>query len=130
MDLKPLIKEQRIGEGQDGFVHIHYFWCQRSLHGGGHGGMGPVQAGLRGIIAFGILSFLVSSHLLLFELVLQSVLYFVCQSYHCENTDKAALSDLLEICQGKCEPLKTKLDFQQDQSPCVIASDETSYLSK
>ena len=80
------------------------------------GGWELFRMGLVGKVAFGIMGFLVSSHLLLFELVLQTVFYFVCKSYHCENVDKAALSNMLEleITQEECEPLKKVKDVQQD----------------
>ncbi|KAK7282659.1 hypothetical protein RIF29_11609 [Crotalaria pallida] len=64
--------------------------------------------------AYGILCFLLLSHFFLFGLVLQTVLYFVCKSYHHENIDKSALSDHLEVYLGEYEPLKAK-DVQLEQ---------------
>ncbi|KAL2339698.1 hypothetical protein Fmac_007638 [Flemingia macrophylla] len=61
---------------------------------------------------FGIVCFLLLSHLFLLMLVIQTVLYFVCKSYHHEIVDKSALSDHLEV--YECyEPLTTK-DVQLD----------------
>ncbi|KAJ1384430.1 putative transmembrane protein [Sesbania bispinosa] len=64
--------------------------------------------------AYGILCFLLLSHLFLFGLVIQTVLYFVCKSYHHQNIDKSALSDHLEVYHGEYEPLKAK-DVQLEQ---------------
>ncbi|XP_057433901.1 uncharacterized protein LOC130726614 [Lotus japonicus] len=58
--------------------------------------------------AYGILCLILLSHMLLFGLVIQSVLYFVCKSYHHQNIDKSALSDHLEVYHGEYEPLKAK----------------------
>jgi hypothetical protein len=58
--------------------------------------------------AYGILCFLLLSHLFLFGLVIQTVLYFVCKSYHHQSIDKSALSDHLEVYHGEYEPLKDK----------------------
>ncbi|KAF3439395.1 hypothetical protein FNV43_RR17672 [Rhamnella rubrinervis] len=53
--------------------------------------------------------------LFLFGLVIQTVLYFVCKSYHHENIDKSALSDHLEVyLLGEYVPLKSK-DVQLEQ---------------
>ncbi|KAK7385076.1 hypothetical protein VNO78_30783 [Psophocarpus tetragonolobus] len=64
--------------------------------------------------AYGVLCFLLLSCLFLFGLVLQTVLYFVCKSYHHENIDKSALSDHLEVYRGEYVPLKAK-DVQLEQ---------------
>lgn len=58
--------------------------------------------------AYGILCFVLLSHLFLFGLVIQTVLYFVCKSYHHQSIDKSALSDHLEVYHGEYEPLKDK----------------------
>lgn len=65
-------------------------------------------------ITFGILCFLLLSHLFLFGLVIQTVLYFVCKSYHHQSIDKSALADHLEVYRGEYEPLKSK-DVQLEQ---------------
>ncbi|XP_061348168.1 uncharacterized protein LOC133293593 [Gastrolobium bilobum] len=66
-----------------------------------------------GRTSYGILCFLLLSHLFLLMLVLQTVLYFVCKSYHNQNIDKSVLSDHLEGYQAKYEPLMAK-DVQLD----------------
>jgi hypothetical protein len=58
--------------------------------------------------AYGILSLLLLSLLFLFGLVLQTVLYLVCKSYHHENIDKSALADHLEVYLGEYVPLTAK----------------------
>ncbi|WVZ14091.1 hypothetical protein V8G54_011657 [Vigna mungo] len=52
--------------------------------------------------------------LYLFQLVIQTVLYFVCKSYHHQNIDKSSLSDHLEVYHGEYEPLKAK-DVQMEE---------------
>ena len=64
--------------------------------------------------AYGVLCFLLLSCLFLFGLVLQTVLYFVCKSYHHENIDKSALADHLEGYRGEYVPLTAK-DVQLEQ---------------
>ncbi|XP_020210644.1 uncharacterized protein LOC109795520 [Cajanus cajan] len=64
--------------------------------------------------AYGILCLLLLSCLFLFGLLLQTVLYFVCKSYHHENIDKSALADHLEVYRGEYVPLKSK-DVQLEQ---------------
>ena len=65
-------------------------------------------------ISYGILCFLLLFKLILFDLVIQTVIYFVCKSYHHENIDKSALSDHLEVYLGEYVPLKSK-DVQLEQ---------------
>ncbi|GKV23362.1 hypothetical protein SLEP1_g33098 [Rubroshorea leprosula] len=48
-------------------------------------------------VSYAILCFLVLSMLNLFGLVIQTVIYFVCKSYHHENIDKMELSNHLEV---------------------------------
>ncbi|KAJ4783177.1 polyadenylate-binding protein 1-B-binding protein [Rhynchospora pubera] len=50
----------------------------------------------------------------LFALVVQTVVYFVCKSYHHESIDKSNLSDHLEVYLGEYVPLKAK-DVQLEQ---------------
>lgn len=59
-------------------------------------------------VLFGIFCFLLLFKLMLFGLVIQTVIYFVCKSYHHENIDKSALSDHLEVYLGEYVPLKSK----------------------
>ncbi|RZC07086.1 hypothetical protein D0Y65_014466 [Glycine soja] len=46
---------------------------------------------------YGVVCLVLFSQLYLFQLVIQTVLYFVCKSYHHQNIDKSALSDHLEV---------------------------------
>lgn len=59
-------------------------------------------------VGLGILCFLLLFKLFLFGLVIQTVLYLVCKSYHHENIDKSSLSDHLEAYLGDYEPLTGK----------------------
>ncbi|OMO52175.1 hypothetical protein CCACVL1_29325 [Corchorus capsularis] len=65
-------------------------------------------------VAIGIICFLLLSNFFLIGLVVQTVIYFVCKSYHHENIDKSALSDHLEVYLGEYVPLKAK-DVQLEQ---------------
>ena len=65
-------------------------------------------------VGFGVLCLLLLFSLFLFGFVVQTVLYFVCKSYHHENIDKSALSDHLEVYLGEYVPLKAK-DVQLEQ---------------
>lgn len=65
-------------------------------------------------IWFGVLCLLLLLTLFLFGLVIQTILYLVCKSYHHENIDKADLSDHLESYLGEYEPLSGK-DVQLEQ---------------
>ncbi|KAH0466372.1 hypothetical protein IEQ34_006475 [Dendrobium chrysotoxum] len=53
------------------------------------------------------------SVVVLFALVAQTVVYFVCKSYHHESIDKSALADHLEVYLGEYVPLKEK-DVQME----------------
>ena len=59
-------------------------------------------------IGIGILSFLLLFKVFLFGLVAQTVVYFVCKSYHHENIDKSSLAGHLEVYLGEYVPLKAK----------------------
>ena len=59
-------------------------------------------------IPIGILCLFLVCTVFLFGLVLQTVIYFVCKSYHHENIDKSALADHLEVYRGDYVPLKGK----------------------
>ncbi|CAB4289115.1 unnamed protein product [Prunus armeniaca] len=65
-------------------------------------------------VAYGLICLLLLFKLILFWLVTQTVLYFVCKSYHHENIDKSALSDHLEVYLGDYVPLTAK-DVQLQQ---------------
>ncbi|XP_004498373.1 uncharacterized protein [Cicer arietinum] len=64
-------------------------------------------------IGYGILCLMLLSCFFLIGLVLQTVLYFVCKSYHHENIDKSALADHLEVYLGEYVPLTAK-DVQME----------------
>ncbi|CAA3015996.1 uncharacterized protein LOC111409512 [Olea europaea var. sylvestris] len=61
-------------------------------------------------LGFGIFCFFSQSILTLFGLIIQTVLYFVCKSYHHETIDKSWLADSLEVYDylGDYVPLKSK----------------------
>ncbi|XP_027093799.1 uncharacterized protein [Coffea arabica] len=65
-------------------------------------------------LGLGMLCLLLLFKLILFGLVIQTIVYFVCKSYHHENIDKSALSDHLEAYLGEYVPLKSK-DVQLEQ---------------
>ncbi|XP_043705565.1 uncharacterized protein LOC122655410 [Telopea speciosissima] len=75
-----------------------------------HGG--KLEMGSR--VLFGIVCFLLLMQLFLFGLVVQSVFYFVCKSYHHESIDKSLLADHLEVYGGEYVPLRGK-DIQLEQ---------------
>ncbi|KAM7507835.1 hypothetical protein LguiA_018288 [Lonicera macranthoides] len=55
--------------------------------------------------------------LILFGLVVQTIIYFVCKSYHHENIDKMVLSNHLEVIYlGEYDPLNGEKDVQLEQS--------------
>ncbi|KAM7507837.1 hypothetical protein LguiA_018290 [Lonicera macranthoides] len=55
--------------------------------------------------------------LVLFGLVVQTIIYFVCKSYHHENIDKSALSNHLEVIYlGEYVPLNEERNVQLEQS--------------
>ncbi|PPS04950.1 hypothetical protein GOBAR_AA15704 [Gossypium barbadense] len=65
--------------------------------------------GMANRFVFAIICFLLLSKMSLFRLVIETVIYFVCKSYHHENIDKIPLSDHLEVyLQGEYAPLKAK----------------------
>ncbi|PIN20795.1 hypothetical protein CDL12_06519 [Handroanthus impetiginosus] len=66
--------------------------------------------GIRTRIGFGILSLVLTSIWMLFEIVVQTIIYFVCKSYHNENIDKSSLADHLEGYFGEYVPLKVQLE--------------------
>lgn len=77
-------------------------------------GNSTVSTGIMSRIAFGVSCCLLLCTLILFELVVQTVIYFVCKSYHHESIDRAALSDHLEGYLGEYVPLVSK-DVQLEQ---------------
>lgn len=57
---------------------------------------------------YGILFFLLLSVLILFSLTVQTIIYFICKSFHHENIDKSLLANHLEVYLGDYLPLKSK----------------------
>ncbi|KAE8690024.1 small RNA degrading nuclease 5-like isoform X1 [Hibiscus syriacus] len=72
------------------------------------------RSGVGTRVVYAIFSLFLHSMLTLFGLVIQTVIYFVCKSYHHENIDKSALSDHLEVYLGEYVPLKAR-DVQLEQ---------------
>ncbi|XP_062158601.1 uncharacterized protein LOC133866051 [Alnus glutinosa] len=66
------------------------------------------SSGMVSRVAIGIICLLLLSKLTLFGLVIHTVIYLVCKSYHHENIDKPALSDHLEVNLGEYVPLKPR----------------------
>ncbi|KAF7127744.1 hypothetical protein RHSIM_Rhsim11G0076600 [Rhododendron simsii] len=78
-----------------------------------------VHAGLFGFVgrlAFGFLCLLMLSGVFLFAIVIETVIYFVCKSYHHENIDKLSLSDHHdEVCQVEFVPVIKVNDDQLEK---------------
>ncbi|KAL3721453.1 hypothetical protein ACJRO7_033882 [Eucalyptus globulus] len=72
-----------------------------------------VPIGIR--IGVGLICLLLLSMLVLFDLVVQTVIYFVCKSYHHENIDGSCLSDHLEGCLGGDCPSEGQKAVQLEQ---------------
>ncbi|KAI3417617.1 uncharacterized protein J3R85_014288 [Psidium guajava] len=68
-------------------------------------GNNTVSTGIMSRVAFGVWCCSLLCALILFALVVQTVVYFVCKSYHHENIPKSALSDHLEGYLGEYVPL-------------------------
>ncbi|XP_058189426.1 uncharacterized protein LOC131307016 [Rhododendron vialii] len=64
--------------------------------------------GVAGRLGIGFLCLLMLVKVFLFGLVIQTVIYFACKSYHHENIDKSLLSDHLEVYLGEYVPVKAK----------------------
>ncbi|XP_027339436.1 uncharacterized protein LOC113853157 [Abrus precatorius] len=91
------------------FFLIHLVFMIVVVNGGKFFNLGTVDRTVGGILCL-----LLLSHLFRLKLVIQTVLYFVCKSYHHEIIDKSILSDHLEVYQREYnEPLKAK-DVQLD----------------
>ncbi|XP_075499453.1 uncharacterized protein LOC142537855 [Primulina tabacum] len=72
------------------------------------------EKGLGYRVGLGIGCLSLMSILMLFGLVMQTIVYFVCKSYHHENIDKSALANHLGEYLGEYVPLKSK-DVQMEQ---------------
>ncbi|PIM98283.1 hypothetical protein CDL12_29239 [Handroanthus impetiginosus] len=81
-----------------------------------------VDYGIGMRIGFGILSLVLMSISMLFGLIIQTIIYFVCKSYHHENIDKSFLADHLGGYLGEHVPSKgylgeyVPLKFQLEHS--------------
>ncbi|XP_022772474.1 uncharacterized protein LOC111315153 [Durio zibethinus] len=64
--------------------------------------------GMANRVVYAIICFLLLSMSILFALVIQTMFYFVCKSYHHENIEKSALSDHLEAYLREDVPLIAK----------------------
>ncbi|PHT45537.1 hypothetical protein CQW23_14695 [Capsicum baccatum] len=88
---------------------LNFIFKKFVVHGGNH----HMHLGMLYRVGVGFLCLLLLLTLMLFGLVIQSIIYFVCKSYHHENIDKSALSDHLEVYLGEYEPLKSR-DVQME----------------
>ncbi|XP_076909724.1 uncharacterized protein LOC143567109 [Bidens hawaiensis] len=68
-----------------------------------HGKGSLIVRSLNAIIFFVLLSLLI-----LISLTAQTIIYFICKSFHHENIDKSLLADHLEVYLGDYMPLKSK----------------------
>ena len=57
-------------------------------------------------IGFGLLFLILMTVIVLEALLVQTIVYFVCKSYHHESIDKPSLADHLEVYLGDYAPLK------------------------
>ncbi|KAK9135068.1 hypothetical protein Syun_014398 [Stephania yunnanensis] len=70
-------------------------------------------------VSYGIMCFVLLMMLILIGLTVQTIVYFLCKSFHHENIDKSVLSDHLEVYAGEYYvPLKGR-DVQMEQIPAV-----------
>jgi hypothetical protein len=67
-----------------------------------------VGMSVAGRVFYGFIVSLLLCAFVLFALVVQTVVYFVCKSYHHESIDKSNLSDHLEVYLGEYVPLTAK----------------------
>ncbi|KAI3972022.1 hypothetical protein MKW92_040180 [Papaver armeniacum] len=75
------------------------------------------RIGVMGKVSLGIFLFLLLFVLIHIGLVVQTVVYFVCKSYHQENIDKSWLAEHLEAYNvGDYDPLMGDKDIQLEQS--------------
>ncbi|KAI8531433.1 hypothetical protein RHMOL_Rhmol11G0136700 [Rhododendron molle] len=93
-------------------LHIAKFWIQKLFESV----VVDTESsfGVAGRLGIGFLCLLMLFKVFLFGLVIQTVIYFVCKSYHHENIDKSSLSDRLEVYLGEYVPLKAK-DVQLEE---------------
>lgn len=82
------------------FIAIHIMFSVVVVHG--------VGVGIVGKIGYGVLFLVLLAGFMLIGLVVQTVIYLVCKSYHHENIDKSILADHLEEYLGEYVPLNGK----------------------
>ncbi|KAL5993039.1 hypothetical protein ACLOJK_013959 [Asimina triloba] len=85
---------------------VHVLFAALVVHGE------KLGAGAR--VGYALLFLSLLSVLTLLGLLLQTVIYFVCKSYHHENIDKSCLADHLEVYLGEYVPLTGK-SLQMEQ---------------
>ncbi|KAI3886431.1 hypothetical protein MKX03_036718 [Papaver bracteatum] len=79
------------------------------------------RIGIMGKVSLGVFCFLLLSILIHIGLVVQTIVYFVCKSYHHENIDKSWLAEHLEAYNvGDYDPLMGDKDIQLEQSSEVM----------
>ncbi|KAJ8625479.1 hypothetical protein MRB53_034009 [Persea americana] len=82
------------------FIAIHIMFSVMVVHG--------MRVGIVGKIGYGVLFLVLLAGFMLIGLVVQTVIYLVCKSYHHENIDKSILADHLEVYLGEYVPLNGK----------------------
>ncbi|KAL3504263.1 hypothetical protein ACH5RR_034104 [Cinchona calisaya] len=110
--LNAMIKSQDLIKGKVGIsmvifvIHnICFFGIQSAFEWFvvlGNGGGFVFRIGV-GFVCLALLSLLI-----LFGLIIQTIIYFICKSFHHENIDKSSLADHLEVYLGEYVPLKSK----------------------
>ncbi|KAI3903654.1 hypothetical protein MKW98_032308 [Papaver atlanticum] len=78
------------------------------------------RIGVMGKVSLGIFCFLLLSFFIHFALVIQTVVYFVCKSYHQEHIDKSCLAEHLEA--YDYVPLTEDRDIQLEEYEVMIES--------
>ncbi|KAL5231819.1 hypothetical protein ABZP36_030595 [Zizania latifolia] len=90
------------------FIVVEVAFRAWVVRGASHG----LGAGARLLLGLAMLAALCA--VVMLALVVQTVVYLVCKSYHHESIDKSNLSDHLEVYLGEYEPLKAS-DVQMEQ---------------
>ncbi|KAI3972023.1 hypothetical protein MKW92_040181 [Papaver armeniacum] len=81
------------------------------------------RIGVTGKVCLGIICLLLMSILIHFALVIQTVVYFICKSYHHENIDKSCLGEHLKAYNlGDYVPLIRNKDIKLEQYEVLIES--------
>ncbi|KAI8531427.1 hypothetical protein RHMOL_Rhmol11G0136100 [Rhododendron molle] len=110
--LKAMIKSRNLIKGKMWIAVVVFFKLNFAMVGIGilferqvvHTG----SFGVVGRLGFGFLCLLFLVKVYLFGFVIQTVIYFVCKSYHHENIDKLSLSNRLEVYLSEDVPLTAK----------------------